>query len=132
LDEALPDIQAEPGRLEQVFINLLLNARDAIEEKWRSTGGDLQELKKITIKTYLRRNHVMTEVSDTGIGIPSNIRSKVFEPFYTTKKVGEGTGIGLSISYGIIKDFGGNIRIRSVPGHGACFIIRFPVGVTNG
>ncbi len=128
LDKLLPEIQAEPGMLEQVFINLLLNARDAIEEKWRSANNDLHELKRITIKTYRHNNQVMIEVSDTGMGVPASVRSKIFEPFYTTKKVGEGTGIGLSISYGIIKDFGGSIQVRSVPGHGACFIIRLPIG----
>jgi histidine kinase len=128
LDESLPEIQAEPGMLEQVFINLLLNARDAIEEKWGSSEPPPQEPKVITIKSFRRKKHVMIEVSDTGIGIPASVRSKIFEPFYTTKKVGEGTGIGLSISYGIIKDFGGTIRVRSEPGQGACFSIRFPIG----
>jgi histidine kinase len=128
LDESLPEIQAEPGMLEQVFINLLLNARDAIEEKWGSSEPPPQEPKVITIKSFRRKKHVMIEVSDTGIGIPASVRSKIFEPFYTTKKVGEGTGIGLSISYGIIKDFGGTIRVRSEPEQGACFSIRFPIG----
>jgi histidine kinase len=67
-------------------------------------------------------------VCDTGIGIPRGIRAKIFEPFFTTKKVGEGTGIGLSISYGIIQDFGGSISAHSEPDRGACFEIRFPAG----
>ncbi len=128
LDESLPEIQAERGMLEQVFINLLLNARDAIEEKWRSSDPPPQQPKVITIKSFRRKNQVAVEVGDTGVGIPASVRSKIFEPFYTTKKVGEGTGIGLSISYGIIKDFGGTIRVRSDPGQGACFSIRFPIG----
>jgi histidine kinase len=128
LDESLPEIQAEPGMLEQVFINLLLNARDAIEEKWRSSDPPPQQPKAITIKSFQRDRQVVIEVSDTGIGIPASVRSKIFEPFYTTKKVGEGTGIGLSISYGIIKDFGGTIQVQSDPGQGACFTIRFPSG----
>jgi histidine kinase len=127
LDASLPAIQAEPGMLEQVFINLLLNARDAIEAKLRSSDPPPQDPKVITIKSFRGKNHVMIEVSDTGIGIAESVYSKIFEPFYTTKKVGEGTGIGLSISYGIIKDFGGTIRVRSEPGQGACFSIRFPI-----
>lgn len=132
LDEALPPIKAEPGSLEQVFINLLLNARDAIEEKWPPGSGDAQQVKRITIKTYRHDQHVVIDVSDTGIGIPSSIRSKIFEPFYTTKKVGEGTGLGLSISYGIVKDFGGSIKVQSTPGQGARFSIRFPLGASDG
>jgi histidine kinase len=132
LDEALPTVEAEPGSLEQVFINLLLNARDAIEEKWPPGAEDPQQIKRITIKTYRHDHHVVIDVSDTGVGIPSSIRSKIFEPFYTTKKVGEGTGLGLSISYGIIKDFGGSIKVQSTPGQGARFSIRFPVGAADG
>jgi histidine kinase len=131
LDPSLPEIQAEPGMLEQVFINLLLNARDAIEEKWQASDPPPQQSKAITIKSFQRNKQVVVEVSDTGVGIPASIRNKIFEPFYTTKKVGEGTGIGLSISYGIIKDFGGTIQVRSDPGQGACFSIRFPVGETD-
>ncbi len=134
LDDALLPIQAEPGRLEQVFINLLLNSRDAIEARWLQVEAEDESEstqgaeKTITIKTYMRRGKAVVEVCDTGIGIPRGIRAKIFEPFFTTKKVGEGTGIGLSISYGIIKDFGGSIRVRSEPGQGTCFKIRFPAG----
>jgi histidine kinase len=128
LDDSLPAVQAEPGRLEQVFINLLLNGRDAIEERWSRVDDDQVPEKIITIKTYQQQAKVIVEVCDSGIGIPAVNRGKIFEPFFTTKKVGEGTGIGLSISYGIIKDFGGAIRVRSEEGQGACFIISFPVG----
>ncbi len=128
LDQELAPIQAEPGRLEQVFINLLLNSRDAIEARWRQTEAEPTQAKMITIKTYMDQVSVVIEVSDTGIGIPRGICAKIFEPFFSTKKVGEGTGIGLSISYGIIKDFGGSIRVHSEPGQGASFVIRFPAG----
>ena len=79
----------------------------------------------------MRQGYVIIEVCDTGVGIPHGIRTKIFEPFFTTKKVGDGTGIGLSISYGIIKDFGGSIRVDSEPGQGACFEIRFPAGAPD-
>jgi histidine kinase len=128
LDQDLPPIQAVPGRLEQVFINLLLNSRDAIEARWGQTRAESPSAKVITIKTYMRQGKIMIVVCDTGVGIPQGIRAKIFEPFFTTKKVGEGTGIGLSISYGIIKDFGGSIRVQSAPDQGACFEICFPAG----
>ena len=128
LDQDLPLIQAEPGRLEQVLINLLLNSRDAIEARWGQTHDARPSAKMITIKTYMRRGNVIIEVRDTGIGIPHAIRARIFEPFFTTKKIGEGTGIGLSISYGIVKDFGGRIQVQSEPGRGACFKISLPAG----
>ncbi|UCD33721.1 MAG: PAS domain S-box protein, partial [Desulfobacterales bacterium] len=98
--EDLPLIMADASRLEQVFVNLLLNARDSIDEKWNSKQH-IQGVKKIEIKTEVKGNEVIAEVSDSGTGIPEDISNKIFEPFFTTKNVGEGTGLGLSISYGI-------------------------------
>ncbi len=126
LEEDLPEIMADPSRLEQVFINLLINARDAIEEEWRpkeKKKGD----KKITLKTVSEGKTVIVEVRDTGTGIPESIKDKIFEPFFTTKKVGEGTGLGLSISYGIIKDCGGSINALSNREGGTRFVIKFPI-----
>jgi histidine kinase len=124
LAEGLPSIMADPGRLEQVFVNLLLNARDAIEEKL-STAITKKSLEKITLRTSSDGDKVIVEVSDTGTGIPKDQQEKIFEPFFTTKSVDKGTGLGLSISYGIIKDCGGNIRVKS--DQGAHFIIEFPI-----
>lgn len=125
IEEDLPTIMADSSRLEQVFINLLLNARDAIEEKWRSperaTGT-----KKITLKTALEGNMVVVEVKDTGIGISEDIADKIFEPFFTTKEVGKGTGLGLSISYGIVKDCHGDIKATTNEQKETCFRIFFP------
>ena len=122
----LPKILADPGRLEQVFINLLVNARDAIEKKWESTGYKSED-DKITVKTRKEGQTVVVELNDTGLGIPATIMDKIFEPFFTTKEVGKGTGLGLSISYGIIKECGGNIQVLPMKGEGACFIITFPI-----
>jgi histidine kinase len=124
LAEGLPPIMADPGRLEQVFVNLLLNARDAIEEKL-STAIIKKGFEKITLRTSSDEDKVTVEVADTGNGISKDLLDKVFEPFFTTKGIGKGTGLGLSISYGIIKDCGGNIRVK--PGKGAHFIIEFPI-----
>ncbi len=126
LDEALPFILAEPGRLEQVFVNLLINARDAIDEKWTTVskghGG-----KRIILKSSVHADMVVVRVIDTGIGISDVIAGKIFDPFFTTKKVGDGTGIGLSISYGIIKDFGGSLGVDPHDPEGTCFTVTLPV-----
>ena len=122
----LPLVQANPSRLEQVFINLMLNARDAIEERW----GDNQaapEDKMITIRTRTQDDWVLAEVCDTGTGISLSVMDKIFEPFFTTKTVGKGTGLGLSISYGIVRQCGGTIQAENRPGGGTCFRLRFPV-----
>jgi histidine kinase len=125
LEHAVPSIKADPNRLEQVFINLLTNARDAIEEK--SLQAPLsQGDKRITIRTHFNRRYVFAEICDTGTGIPKELTHKIFEPFFTTKTVGKGTGLGLSISYNIISDYGGTIHAVSKEGEGACFDIRFP------
>jgi PAS domain S-box-containing protein len=124
IEKDLPRINADAGRLEQVFINLLLNARDAIAEKW----GDLETVpvdKRIILKTKFERPYVVCRVCDTGKGISRAIADKIFDPFFTTKEVGKGTGLGLSISYGIIKDCGGNIRVADHKSGGACFILEF-------
>ena len=126
MDGKLPRISADPNRLEQVLINLILNARDAIEEKW----GDREDQsggKKIIIKTRRDKTHVIVEIMDTGTGINDLIAEKIFEPFFTTKEVGKGTGIGLSISYGIIKDCDGIIYADKKKKDGAAFIIKFPI-----
>ncbi len=127
LDNALPPIIAEAGRLEQVFINLLINARDAIEAHKQKAADTTAVPRKITLKTCRQNSRVQVAVCDTGVGIPSAVQDKIFEPFYTTKKVGDGTGIGLSISYGIVKEFGGTIRVTSQPDRGTCFYLNFPV-----
>ena len=127
LDDNLPPILAEPIRLEQVFINLLTNARDAIDMKPQAEPAEAQK-KTIKLYTYATEEGVFAEICDSGIGIPEASLNKIFEPFYTTKKNGEGTGIGLSISYGIIQEFRGSIQVSSDPGQGACFCIRFPRG----
>ncbi|OQX05622.1 MAG: PAS domain-containing sensor histidine kinase [Desulfobacteraceae bacterium IS3] len=124
IDKNLPPIMADSDRLEQVFVNLLINARDALEEKYRINS---EGHKKIILKTRTENKKVIAEVCDTGPGIPDAIIEKIFEPFFTTKEVGKGTGIGLSISYGIVKDFGGDIRAVRNQKEGACFVITFPV-----
>jgi histidine kinase len=125
LHEDLPPILVDPNRLEQVFVNVLINARDAIEQK-AEQGGRKEEGKRITLKTRAEDGMVTIEVTDTGAGIPEAILDRIFEPFFTTKKVGRGTGLGLSITYGIVHDYDGTIKVKSKEREGATFIIRFP------
>jgi len=125
-EKNLPKISADPDRLEQVLINLLINARDAIEQKRKTKGRGISD-NKITISTMATEKEVVVKVEDTGVGIPEAILDKLFEPFFTTKQVGKGTGLGLSISYGIIKEYNGSIKALSAKEGGACFIIKFPI-----
>ncbi len=120
LDEDLPPIMADRNRLEQVFINLVTNARDAMEDK---APGSTKLLK---IRSFIDNSDVVVTVSDTGKGIPKNIIDRIFEPFFTSKEVGKGTGLGLCISYGIVSDYGGSIMVESEVGNGTTFELRFP------
>lgn len=126
LEEDLPFILADSNRLEQVFINLLINARDAIEEKW-GQADHKGEAKKIFLKTSSKDGMIIIGVKDTGKGIPHAIFGKIFEPFFTTKEAGKGTGLGLSISYSIVQDYHGTIKAETQEGEGSNLIIRFPV-----
>ncbi|HXF42852.1 MAG TPA: ATP-binding protein [Pyrinomonadaceae bacterium] len=109
-------IEAFPAQLNQVWMNLLVNAAQAI-------GPNAGEVK---IKTWEDDQNVCVEISDTGPGIPSDILNRIFDPFFTTKPVGEGTGLGLSITFGIIERHDGEITVRNLHPHGACFTVKIP------
>ncbi|MFL5495455.1 MAG: two-component system sensor histidine kinase NtrB [Gemmatimonadales bacterium] len=118
LDPELPAVTGNAEQLTQVLMALMLNAMDAMEQSGQltlSTGRD-----------RLRPEDIVLEVQDTGIGIPRDEQSKIFEPFYTTKPPGRGTGLGLSICYGIVEDHRGRIEVDSAPGRGATFRVRLP------
>ncbi len=125
LDDSIPPILAQNNRIEQVFLNLLANSGHAIRQKRETTGKSLRE--QIRISTFSQQDHVGVTVSDTGIGIPEEIKEKIFEPFFTTKEVGQGMGLGLSILYGIVKEYGGQIDVESDPGKGTTFRNLFPI-----
>ncbi len=117
LDPELPHTVLVADQLLQVFINILFNAVDAME----GFGNDL------SVKSMRKNNQIIIEIRDTGSGIPESEINKIFEPFYTTKEVGKGTGLGLSVSYGIIRNFGGDISVQSTAGKGSVFTIKLPV-----
>ena len=116
----LPLVECYPGQLNQVFMNILSNAVDAIDDKGT-----------ITLKTSISKGIIQISIKDTGPRIPENIREKIFDPFYTTKGVGKGTGLGLSISQSIIEKHKGNISVKSETGKGTEFIISIPVKQTE-
>jgi len=113
-----PVVVGNPIQLEQVFINLLANARDAVLDSPR---------KAIRISASVGSATMEIAFVDTGHGIPSGLEQRIFDPFFTTKEVGKGTGLGLSITYGIVKEHGGTISVVSTPGEGATFLIQLPL-----
>jgi PAS domain S-box-containing protein len=125
LEDDLPLIMGDTNRLEQVFINLVVNSRNAMErKKGEFARGEVESI--LTVRSFQENGRVVVTVTDTGTGIPDDLKDKIFEPFFTTREVGKGTGLGLSISYGIIKDYDGTIEVESELGKGATFKLTFP------
>jgi PAS domain S-box-containing protein len=115
LSPELPAVLGSGNRLQQVFLNLFLNARDAMP-----SGGMLE------VRSAAYNGTVEIEVTDTGAGISRENLARIFDPFFTTKATARGTGLGLSVSYGIIKEHAGKIEVRSTPGKGTSFRLEFP------
>ncbi|MEE4353557.1 MAG: PAS domain-containing protein [Desulfatiglans sp.] len=124
LDEEIPLITVDANQIQQVILNLLNNAVDAISD---SGIGD-----RVSIRTFLSDdNLVVIIVEDNGPGIPEKIRGKIIDPFFTTKETGKGTGLGLSISYGIIRQHGGNIEFSPLSPSGVRFYVTLPLSVSK-
>ncbi len=115
LDE-VPPIECIPSQINQVILNLLVNAGHAIEDHGQ-----------ITIRTSGTPTEICISVADDGVGIPKDIQARIFDPFFTTKPVGSGTGLGLSLSYGIVSKHHGRIELSSEPGVGTTFNVFLPV-----
>jgi len=111
----LPPVYGNAGKLQQVFMNLILNARDAMPR-----GGEL------TLATETENSSVLVEVTDNGVGIPADHLNKIFDPFFTTKGTSRGTGLGLAVTYGIIREHSGKIEVESTAGKGTTFRLEIP------
>ena len=112
----LPSVRCYPGQLNQVFLNLLMNACDALGKEGH-----------IVVRTRAQADGVKLEFSDDGPGIPDDVKSRIFDPFFTTKPVGVGTGLGLSLSHGIVERHGGRIVVDSERGQGTTFTLELPL-----
>jgi two-component system NtrC family sensor kinase len=123
LHKALPRIVMDPSQIQQVFMNMIINAAEAM-------GGS----GKLTVRTRFAHSGdlaVAVDFTDTGQGISTENMDRIFDPFFTTKEVGHGTGLGLAISYGIIKEHNGSVSVESEPGRGTTFTVRLPVTVAE-
>jgi len=118
LDAAVPLMRIQPAALEQVIINMAINAGDAM---------DAVENPRLIVRTERADGAVLLTIADNGVGIPPQVRDRIFEPFFTTKPVGKGTGLGLSISYSLVRSHDGHIAVSSSPNQGTAFEIRLPV-----
>ncbi len=116
LDPELPEIEADASQLHQVLVNLVVNAVQAMPN-----GG------RLTISTQARADHVALIVQDTGVGMTAEVKRNIFAPFFTTKDVNQGTGLGLPVVHGIVSSHGGTVDVESEPGRGARFEIRLPL-----
>lgn len=131
IDDNLAATMADATQIHQIVMNLCTNAAQAME---KSGGRLVVALEHAVLGTHFRTmhpdvesgNYIQLTVSDTGHGIPPNIIEKIFDPYFTTKKMGEGTGLGLSVIQGIIKSYGGEITVESIPGQGTIFRVYFP------
>jgi signal transduction histidine kinase len=119
---SIPHIKCYLGKLNQIFMNLIDNAIDAIKDRYEDrTKGVL------TVVTSQVDNKVIVKITDNGCGMPEDVKNRIFDPFYTTKDVGKGTGLGLSISYGIMEKHNGHISVESEPHVGTTFTIELPI-----
>jgi signal transduction histidine kinase len=112
----LPPVTCSPQEINQVFINLLVNAAQSLENRG-----------EIKVRTWAENDQVLVSIADNGCGMPPAVQAKIFEPFFTTKGDGTGTGLGMSISHEIVMKHGGEIKVDSVPGEGTTFLVRLPV-----
>lgn len=112
----LKSIKGNVDKLKQVFLNFIINAKDAMPE-----GGELR------ITTYEKNNFIVAQFSDTGVGIPEEIKENIFDPFFSTKENNQGIGLGLTVSKEIVEEYNGKINISSTPNEGTTFILKFPI-----
>jgi signal transduction histidine kinase len=115
---ALPSVRVHAGDLNLVFLGLICNAVQAMKDSRRHG--------RLRVVTRVDGKHIVVEISDTGVGIPEELRERIFEPFFTTRDVGGGTGLGLATARAVVQKHGGTIDFTSVPGEGTTFTVRIP------
>jgi len=125
LDLSLPNVNVVPQDIGRVILNLINNAFYAVSEKSKQSGNECSPT--VTIRTKTVGDKIQISVTDNGNGIPQKVLDKIFQPFFTTKPAGQGTGLGLSLSYDIIKAHGGELDVKNKEGEGAEFIIKMPI-----
>jgi two-component system, NtrC family, sensor kinase len=124
-DPAVGQINIVRQDISRVLLNIINNAFYAVHDKAQKSGESYKPL--VSVRTKKETNKVVITIEDNGDGIPENIIHKIFQPFFTTKPTGQGTGLGLSMSYDIVKSQGGDIQVNSEPGMGTTFTIQLPV-----
>ena len=124
LEPTLPPVFGDRTQLEQVILNLINNAEHALT---RDRRRDAEREATFTIRTHHDERDVIIDVEDDGPGIPDDVRAHIWDPFWTTKDEGKGTGLGLAVVHGIIADHGGTITLENTAGSGARFVIRLPI-----
>ena len=125
IDASLEKVNVIPQDIGRVLLNLFNNAFYAVKEKKAKNTGSYEPTVSITTKQF--GNRITVTVSDNGNGIPGNIADKIFQPFFSTKPTGQGTGLGLSLSYDIIKAHGGEIKVETKENEGTAFILELPI-----
>jgi len=123
-DNSLDKINIIPQDMGRVILNLINNAFYAVSER-RKLGATSYE-PRVTARTKRLNDYIEIRVEDNGSGVPKNIVDKIFQPFFTTKPTGQGTGLGLSLAYDIVKGHGGEIKVDTTEGEGSAFIIQLP------
>lgn len=136
LPEDLPEVNVDSVQVVQIILNLCVNARDAMEDYAGSINikmflSSIKEEECDSCHAVIVGDYVVVSVKDSGRGIPDKIKAHIFDPFYTTKAVDKGTGMGLSMVHGIMHNFGGHIRVSSTPEEGTLFNLFFPVAISK-
>ncbi len=131
LEAPRPFVLGDPTQVQQVVLNLAVNARDAMPDGGTPTiATSVEDLDELSARTYASAGagrFLLVTVADTGVGIPDAIRDRIFEPFFTTKEEGKGTGMGLATAYGILRNHGGGIRMHTEEGRGTRFVVYLPL-----
>jgi signal transduction histidine kinase len=124
-DESIGTINILPQEIGRVLLNLINNAFYAVTEKKKEAGENFEPT--VSVITKKKSDKIEIKVSDNGNGIPQRVIDKIFQPFFTTKPTGQGTGLGLSLSYDIVKAHGGELKVETKPGEGSEFTIKLPI-----